>query len=138
MPTTEEALALRRKRNRDGQARYVARHFGKHGDLARVRVDVRLEARAALERLAEHRGLTITMLIEELAADSERALLGRLRPEQAERYLADDPELLAHHRARLAARESASVSKKKKPGARVRAGRGVESCRHLLQGGHGI
>ena len=109
MPATENALALRRKRNRDGQARYVARHFGRHGDLARIRADVRIEARAALVRLAEHRGVTITVLIEQFAADGERALLARLRPEQAEVYLASDPELLARYRARRQARESASA-----------------------------
>jgi hypothetical protein len=96
--------ALRRERNRRGQARYQAQHFGEQGDLARVRADVRLEARAALGRLAAHRNLTMTMLIEQLAADSERALLARLRPEQAEHYLASDPELLARYRARRRAR----------------------------------
>jgi predicted DNA-binding ribbon-helix-helix protein len=109
MPTTEDALELRRQRNRDGQARYAARHFGEQGDLARVRADVRREAHAALGRLAEHRNLTITMLIEDLATDSERALLARLRPEQVERYLANDPELLAHYRSRLAARTASAT-----------------------------
>jgi hypothetical protein len=76
----------------------VERHFGRHGDFSRVRADVRLEARAALGRLAAHRNLTITMLIEKLAADSERALLARLRPEQAERYLAWRATAPAGHR----------------------------------------
>jgi hypothetical protein len=110
MPTTEEAL--RRQRNRDGQRRYAARHFGRHGDLARVRADVRVEARAALDRLAKHRNLTITMLIEELAADSERALLARLRPEQAEAYLASDPEFLARYRTRARKRSRERAAKK--------------------------
>jgi hypothetical protein len=66
----------------------VARHFGRHRDLVRVRADVRIEARAALGRLAAHLNLSLTMLIEELAADTERALLGRPYHEQAERYLA--------------------------------------------------
>jgi hypothetical protein len=49
----------------------VARHFGRHGDLVRVRPDVRIEAHAALGRLAEHRNLSLlTMLIEELAVRS--------------------------------------------------------------------
>lgn len=138
MPATEEALALRRKRNRDGQARYAARHFGEHGDLARVRADVRREAHAALGRLADHFGISLTELIEELAAGRERAVLAKLRPERAEVYLANDPDLLAHYRSRLVARESASTSKNKKPGAHERAGQGVSSCRHLLQGGHDI
>jgi hypothetical protein len=109
MPTTEQALALRRKRNREGQARYHARHFGKHGDLARVRADARLEARARLDRLAAHRNLSLTMLIEELAADSEGALLATLRPEQAERYLVNDSELLAHYHARRVGRETGAL-----------------------------
>jgi hypothetical protein len=137
MPATGEALALRRKRNRDGQARYYARHFGSHGDLSRVRADVRREARAALERLADHRNLTITTLIEELAADSERALLARLHPEQAEVYLANDPELLAHYRSRRRTTDP-STSKNKKTGAQARTGQGVSSCRGLLQGGPDI
>jgi hypothetical protein len=41
------------------QPGYIARHFGKHGDLARVGIDVRLEACAALGRPAEHRTRTI-------------------------------------------------------------------------------
>jgi hypothetical protein len=53
------------------------------------------------------RNLTMTMLIEELAADSERARLARLRPEQAGRYLAGDSELLARYRARRKARSCA-------------------------------
>jgi hypothetical protein len=63
-------------------------------------------------------------------------VLARLRPDEAQVYLANDPELLAQYRSRLAARESASTSKHKRPGAHARAGRGVESCSHLLQGGH--
>jgi hypothetical protein len=51
--------------------------------------------------------LSLTMLIEELAANTERALLARLRPEEAERYLASDPELLARYRTRRKARSCA-------------------------------
>jgi hypothetical protein len=57
--------------------------------------------RACLAGLEKHRGLTITTLIEE--PDSERALWSGW-PEQVERYLASDPELLAHYRARRRAR----------------------------------
>ena len=41
-------------------------------------MDGRLEARAALERLAQHRNLTITMLIEELAFEADRRTAQRL------------------------------------------------------------
>jgi hypothetical protein len=114
MPATGEALALRRRRNRDGQARYYARHFGSHGDLARIRADVRIEARAALGRLADHFGISLTELIEELAAGRERAVLAKLRPEQAELYLANDPDLLAHYRSRRRTSDP-STSKNKSP-----------------------
>jgi hypothetical protein len=92
MPATEEALALRRKRNRDGQACYQARHFGSHGDLSRVRADVRLEARAALGRLAELRNLSLTELIEELSLEADRRTAQRLTGEARERYCAGKRE----------------------------------------------
>jgi len=46
------------------------------------------------------------MLLEKLTADSERALLTRLQPEQAEHYLAGDTELLVRYRTRRQARQS--------------------------------
>jgi hypothetical protein len=58
-------------------------------------------------------------------------------PEQAEIYLANDPELLAHYRSRRRTTDPSTL-KNKKPGAQARAGQGVSSCRHLLQGGHDI
>jgi hypothetical protein len=135
MPATE-ADALRRKRNRDGQRRYVSRHLGSDGDLARVRADIRREARAALGRTAGHFGISLTKLIEELAAGRERTLLARLHPEQAERYLANDPELLAHYRSRR--RTTDPSTSKNKPGAQERTGQGVSSCQRVTQDGPGI
>ena len=85
-------LALRRERNRKGQARYQAQHFGEHGDLARVRADVRLEARAALERLAEHRNLSLTELIEELAFAADRRTAQKLTGEALAHYRAGERE----------------------------------------------
>jgi hypothetical protein len=78
--------ASRRERNRRGQARFIAQHFGKHGDLARLRADVRLEVRAALGRLAAYRNLTMTMLIEELSLMADRRTAHRLTGEARERY----------------------------------------------------
>jgi predicted DNA-binding ribbon-helix-helix protein len=72
-------LSDKRRRNRDAQARYMTRHFGEQRDLSRLRADVRLEARAALERVAADRNVTLTMLIEELAFDAERRLARRRR-----------------------------------------------------------
>ncbi len=103
-----------------------------------TRADVRLEHRAQLERLADHFEITLTELVEQLVADRERSVLSRLRPDELEVYLANDPDLLAHHRARLAARAFQSIAENKKPGARARAGQGVESSQHLPQGGHHI
>ena len=87
-------LALRRERNRKGQARYQAQHFGEHGDLARVRADVRLEARAALARLARHRNLSLTELIETLALAADRRTAQRLTGEARERYRGDSERSL--------------------------------------------
>jgi hypothetical protein len=105
------------ERNRKGQARISRGTSAGHGDLARVRADVRVEARAALGRLADHYfGVTLTKLIEELAAGRERSVLARLRPDEVEVYLADDPELLAHlSRAPERAREPDPSSQIKRP-----------------------
>jgi hypothetical protein len=86
--------------------------------------------------LAQHRNLTLTMLIEELALEADRRLARKLTDEARARYCAADKSDIdiSTRRARgLTAPESASTSKNKR-GARVR----TSSCRHLLQGGHDI
>jgi hypothetical protein len=86
------ASVRRRERNRKGPARYLA---PPQSDLSRVQVDVRPEVRAMLERLSTHFTLSLGLLVEQLAADRERAVLAELRPEEVEVYLASDAELLA-------------------------------------------
>jgi hypothetical protein len=85
MPAAEE---LRRERNRLGQERYQQRYFGAHPTLSRVRADIRLEARAVLERQAALNNLTITMTIEKLALDADRRTTKRLTGEALARYTA--------------------------------------------------
>jgi hypothetical protein len=57
-----------------------------------VRADVRLEARAALGRLAGHRNLSLTMLIEELAFEADRRTAQKLTGEALARYRAGERE----------------------------------------------
>ena len=66
----------------------ISRGYGRTSGVKRVR------------RWSAWRPTATSVLIEELATDSERVLLARLRPEQGEVYLAGDPELLARYRAR--------------------------------------
>jgi len=88
MPATEEALALRRKRNREAQAHYQARYFGERPSLSRLRADISLEVRRAFERLAAHRALTGTALVENLVLAADRRAMRRLRGEALARYCA--------------------------------------------------
>jgi hypothetical protein len=50
------------------------RHFGEHGDLSRLRINVRHPVRAALRRLTVHHNLTQTMLVERLITEADRQL----------------------------------------------------------------
>jgi predicted DNA-binding ribbon-helix-helix protein len=64
--------------NAEKQARYRERHLGVEGKKARIQLFLSATAKAQLDRLARHRGYTITALIEELAASAERRAVARL------------------------------------------------------------
>ena len=57
------------------QRRYRERH---HGDLARVTLDVHVDVRDQLDRLAWHYQCGLTELVEKLAAAAERGVEAKL------------------------------------------------------------
>jgi hypothetical protein len=69
------------------QQRYRERHLGIHATKERIQFFISVKTRAQLGRLARHYGYTVTKMIEDLAADAERALLNRLPPRQRTAYL---------------------------------------------------
>jgi hypothetical protein len=93
------------------QQRYRKRHLGIHGTKERIQLFISVQARAQLGRLACHYGYTVTKVIEDLAADAERALVNKLPPRQRTAYLDGQHQHAASdHAARRKARPSKSPS----------------------------
>jgi hypothetical protein len=69
------------------QGRYRERHLGIDGAKLRIQLFVNVHSKAQLRRLARHYGYTVTKMIEQLAADAERALLDTLPRRQHTAYL---------------------------------------------------
>jgi hypothetical protein len=69
------------------QQRYRERHLGIDGAKLRIQLFVNVHSKAQLRRLARHYGYTVTKVIEQLAADAERALLDTLPRRQHTAYL---------------------------------------------------
>jgi hypothetical protein len=69
------------------QRRYRERHLGIHGTKERIQLFISVQARAQLGRIAHHYGYAVTKVIEDLAANAERALLNKLPPRQRTAYL---------------------------------------------------
>jgi hypothetical protein len=61
------------------QGRYRERHLGIDGAKLRIQLFVSVHSKAQLRGLARHYGYTVTKMIEQLAADAERALLDNCR-----------------------------------------------------------
>ena len=72
--------------NAEKRARYRERHLGVDGEKARVQLFLSAAARAQLDRLARHKGYTVTTLIEELAANTERRAVAKLTPKALKAY----------------------------------------------------
>jgi hypothetical protein len=72
--------------NAQKQARYRQRHLGVDGEKSRVQLFLSATAKAQLDRLARHKGYTVTALIEELAASAERRTVARLAPKALKLY----------------------------------------------------
>jgi hypothetical protein len=84
-------LVARRERNRRAQLRYVARHFGDHPRLARVRADFQIEVREKLERLAVYLETSMTGVLEDLVNKADRRVTRQLSGQALERYCAAEP-----------------------------------------------
>jgi hypothetical protein len=74
--------------NSEKQARYRERHLGVDGEKVRVGLVLNATTRAKMERLARHKGYTITALVEELIESAGRRVTTRLTGKA----------LKAHHR----------------------------------------
>jgi hypothetical protein len=64
--------------NAEKQARYRERHLGIDDEKTRVQLFLSVEAKAQLERIARHRGYTVTDLIKEPAAQADQEIAHRL------------------------------------------------------------
>jgi hypothetical protein len=82
---------LRRERNRQAQLRYMARHFGDHPNLARVRADFEVEVRNKLERLAIYFQASMTAVLEDLVNKADRRVMRQLTGKAREQYCAAEP-----------------------------------------------
>jgi hypothetical protein len=72
--------------NAEKQRRYRERHLGVDSEKARIQLFLSAMTRAQLDRLAAHRGSTITALVEELAASAERRTVARLTGKALKAY----------------------------------------------------
>jgi hypothetical protein len=75
--------------NAERQHAYRERHLGVDGEKKRVQLFLSAHARAQLDRLACHRGYTVTALIEEWAASAERRATARLSGKALKAYYRD-------------------------------------------------
>jgi hypothetical protein len=72
--------------NAEKQARYRERHLGVDGEKKRIQLFLSATTRAQLDRLARHKGYTVTALIEELAARAERRTVANLMGKALKEY----------------------------------------------------
>jgi hypothetical protein len=63
----------------------LSRH---HGELARTTLDLRIDATDRLDRLAVHYGWSLVVLVEELAASTERGVEAKLSGKALAKYRA--------------------------------------------------
>jgi hypothetical protein len=63
--------------NAERQARYRERHLGVDGEKSRIQLFLNATTRAQLDRLARHKGYTVTALVEEWAASAERRTVAK-------------------------------------------------------------
>ena len=72
--------------NAEKQRAYRERHLGADGEKARIQLFLSATAKAQLDRLARHKGYTVTALIEELAASAERRTVAKLTGKALKEY----------------------------------------------------
>jgi hypothetical protein len=72
--------------NAEKQRAYRERHLGFHGEKSRMQLVLSVCAKCQLERVARHRGYSVTALVEELAAQAEQRIVNRMTPGQHQEY----------------------------------------------------
>jgi hypothetical protein len=72
--------------NAEKQRAYRERHLGFSGEKSRLQLVLAVHARFQLERVARHRGYSVTTLVEELAAQVEREIIDRMTTKQRQAY----------------------------------------------------
>jgi hypothetical protein len=68
------------------QRAYRERHLGFNGEKSRVQLVLSVHAKFQLERLARHKGYSVTTLVEELAAEVERRIIDRMTSTERRAY----------------------------------------------------
>jgi hypothetical protein len=72
--------------NAEKQRAYRERHLGTDGEKARIQLFLSASAKAQLDRLARHKGYTVTAMVEELAAQAEQRIVNRLTGKAFKEY----------------------------------------------------
>lgn len=70
------------------QARYRERHL-KEGERERLQLVISLQAKRALERLAQHHGLTMAAMLERLALEEQKRVTADMDGEQYRGYVGE-------------------------------------------------
>jgi hypothetical protein len=68
------------------QRAYRERHLGFYGEKSRVQLVLSVHAKFQLERLARHKGYSVTALVEEMAAAAERGIIDRMTSKERREY----------------------------------------------------
>ena len=76
--------------NAEKQRVYRERHLGFNGEKSRMQLVLSVRARFRLERVARHKGYSVTALVEELAAQVEQRIINRMTPKQQQEYFDGD------------------------------------------------
>jgi hypothetical protein len=72
--------------NAEKQRAYRDRHLGFNGEKSRMQLVLNVRARFQLERVARHKGYSVTAVVEELAAEVERRIVDRMTSKQRREY----------------------------------------------------
>jgi hypothetical protein len=72
--------------NAEKQRAYRERHLGFSGEKSRLQLVLNIHARFQLERVARHKGYSVTVLVEELAEQLERHTIDGMTPKQRQAY----------------------------------------------------
>jgi hypothetical protein len=72
--------------NAEKQRAYRERHLGFDGEKSRMQLVLSVRSKFQLERVARHKGYSVTALVEELAAQAEHRIINRMTPKQHQDY----------------------------------------------------